>query len=467
LASHASRDALTSALAAFLDGRGPWPQAFSRETQPAELAGLASLCRGSRARATHAARTFLAHLLASPRPPTPPPTPPPPAPAPTPPTLTPPTPTPPTPAPAPTPPVPAPPTPPPSRASPLGRALALAEDHALALFDLEDALARLSPFSSAGSHPEGSRLLAVVSDRLATLDALLARRPELARLADHLGRLEAGPAVGPHPERGGRGEVTGVRLGGDLADLLPSELALLGDPATEDLFLMRLAERRAMALAHAGPGDDARSLVRGPAILLVDTSGSMLGEPEARAKALALAIARRLLRERRPVEVALFGGRGSLRVLPLTKASPEHLFAFLMASFHGGTDFDGPLRWGLDRLATLDRADLVLITDGHAPLSGETMARLRAHRALGARRPGGPPRLVLALVPRDRIDASAAADTWAGERSGLAADLALAHAELTSAADEIHTVTPDGRLVSTVPVGARKKPSIVKAPITR
>ena len=36
-------------------------------------------------------------------------------------------------------------------------------------------------------------------------------------------------------EHGGRDTVTGVHVGGELAEVLPCELALLGQPETEDL----------------------------------------------------------------------------------------------------------------------------------------------------------------------------------------------------------------------------------------
>ena len=60
-------------------------------------------------------------------------------------------------------------------------------------------------------------------------------------LADRLGRLEeASRRQGP--TEGGREEVAGVRLGGDIANVLPVELALLSDADTEDLLTGQVQE---------------------------------------------------------------------------------------------------------------------------------------------------------------------------------------------------------------------------------
>ena len=102
-------------------------------------------------------------------------------------------------------------------------------------------------------------------ERLEGLTALLAQLDDLRKLADHLGRLEESTRR-KGPQEGGREEVVGVRLGGDFANALPSELGLLGDPDTEDLFYQRFLERRLVTLELEGAGDEGVAMgdKRGP-----------------------------------------------------------------------------------------------------------------------------------------------------------------------------------------------------------
>ena len=119
--------------------------------------------------------------------------------------------------------------------------------------------------------------------QLEQLARLLEQLDELRDLADALGRLEE--ATDREGRRdGGREEVVGVRLGGEVATALPGELALLGDPDTEDLFYQRLLDRRLVSLELTGAGDEGRAQGdrRGPVIACIDTSASMEGAARAR-----------------------------------------------------------------------------------------------------------------------------------------------------------------------------------------
>jgi len=345
---------MSDAIAAFLEGRGPLPEHLAWLTSHVELAVLARLCRGSRVRSMMAASTLVEALadIAPTPPPTPPPTP--------------------TPTPTPT----------------LRSAVSQAEDRVLRILALEEDIARLAPWLEIGWHREGSALVDVVHDRLADIERLLARAPAIRAIADLVGRLEASRRKGRGAERGGRESVVGVTLGGELADVLPSELALLSDPDTEDLFLLRLAERRLLSLELEGESlADPRDLERrGPALVCVDTSGSMIGAAEELGKAATLAILKRILGEGRRAEVVLVGGAGSMKTLAFKsgQASVRALFDLLMSSYHGGTDFDGPLAWALERRRTtpaLANADIVMISDGRGRLHPGTSSRLQAARA--------------------------------------------------------------------------------------
>jgi len=205
---------------------------------------------------------------------------------------------------------------------------------------------------------------------LTALGELMQRLPELRRIVDELGRIEAVARTERRTDAGGRETVLGARIGGELADVLPCELGLLSTPETEDLFYQRMIERRLLSLELVGVTLETTRVgaKRGPAIACIDTSGSMRGAPEAVAKAIVLAVARRMARERRALHVIMFGGPGEATELEILPGRPglQGLLAFLRMGFNAGTDYDTPLRRALQLLRgeAFARADVLIVTDG-------------------------------------------------------------------------------------------------------
>lgn len=241
-------------------------------------------------------------------------------------------------------------------------------------------LERLLP-GSGWEHSQGQLQQALLT-RLQPFTALLAALPELERLAAALGRVE-GATRGKRPLKGGGEEVVGVRLGGRISEVLPSELALLADPATEDLFYLRWIERRlvSLELTGGGQGGAGEPEKRGPILAVVDTSGSMRGAPEIAAKALILALARRVVPAGRVLHLILFGGPYEVQELRIARGpgALDALLAFLGHGFYGGTELHGPLTRALQLLEerALRRADLLLITDGLVDVSPALEAAIR------------------------------------------------------------------------------------------
>jgi uncharacterized protein with von Willebrand factor type A (vWA) domain len=230
------------------------------------------------------------------------------------------------------------------------------------------------------------QLEAVLLDRLDQLGALLGQLPQLQELADALGRVEeAGERRGTSD--GGSEEVVGVRFGGDVRTALPGELGLLGDVGTEDLFYQRFAERRLVSLELAGQGLEgvAEGTKRGPIIAAIDTSASMEGPPELAAKALVLAVCRVAVPRGRAVHLLLFGGPGERTELRVARGlgGLEAILAFLQQRFRSGTDFDGPLLRALELLdeRDLDRADILVVTDGLCRAAPEVVKKVADSRA--------------------------------------------------------------------------------------
>ncbi|MFK7927741.1 MAG: VWA domain-containing protein, partial [Myxococcota bacterium] len=215
------------------------------------------------------------------------------------------------------------------------------------------------------------RIQQIALQRLDVFVQLLDRMPELEAIAEMLGRLEEADRR-EGTQDGGNEEVVGVHFSGEVRHALPSELGLLADPDTEDLFYTRWTEHRLVSLELSGAGLDGsgEGTTRGPFIVCLDASASMDGPPELASKALVLALCRRVLPQGRAVHVLMFGGRGQHLEVRIRRgrAALDGLLDVLTQSFDGGTDFDGPLLKALDMLQDqeLHRSDILVVTDGHA-----------------------------------------------------------------------------------------------------
>lgn len=172
-------------------------------------------------------------------------------------------------------------------------------------------------------------------------------------------------------------EVVGIKTSGELASMLPSEAATLGDVMTEDLFLQKLLSQNLLAFQYEDrrlvKSEDhflevnqrIRQKEKGPFIVCVDTSESMRGRPEQVAKVLCLGILKMAIREKRRAYLINFSiGIKTLDLYDVAN-SVDALAKFLRLSFHGGTDISLPLYEALRQLKTEDYrdADVLVISD--------------------------------------------------------------------------------------------------------
>jgi uncharacterized protein with von Willebrand factor type A (vWA) domain len=181
----------------------------------------------------------------------------------------------------------------------------------------------------------------------------------------------------------GQDEVTGIELGGDLARLVPSELALLADPDLEMLALRRLVERQSLCRELSAREPQGK----GPICVCVDESGSMAGEKVATAKALALAMAYLGRRQNRFCVLIAYSGDSGERVLALPPGRWDEaaLLDWLEQFIGRGSTLDIPLR-ELPRMwqqigAPAGRTDILLITDAIVRLPAELAASFLAWKA--------------------------------------------------------------------------------------
>lgn len=226
---------------------------------------------------------------------------------------------------------------------------------------------------------------------LIDLSELLAREPALERIAELLGRDYRAktrppvppPLVPPTPDADpepGKTEIQGVRFGQRQDPWMSTEAALLAFPETQIGFFKKDAERGLLVWDATSPApprvrDSRRSLERqsqndrGPAVVILDTSGSMRGKPEEVAKAVVLALLRVCLEENRGCYLINFSSQ--FRCLDLSQLGqnlPE-LLHFLEFSFHGGTDLPPALREALRILDSegFREADVLVVSDFAVP----------------------------------------------------------------------------------------------------
>jgi uncharacterized protein with von Willebrand factor type A (vWA) domain len=218
------------------------------------------------------------------------------------------------------------------------------------------------------------------------------RLKELAAIVGRFRRLAISkqqPMISRVPE-----EVMDVTFGNDPARILPAERVFLAHPILRYDFYRRFAESRLAMYDTSGP----ESPGEGPIIICIDTSGSMAGEREVVAKAIAIGLLEIARLKHRQFVGIVFGGPGEIASFRFagdtvtlgpdtseeTTAFFEGLIRFASHFFGGGTDYETPLREAM-RWIEADRypdGDLVFITDDYCRVTDRFLAEYSALKRL-------------------------------------------------------------------------------------
>lgn len=184
----------------------------------------------------------------------------------------------------------------------------------------------------------------------------------------------------------GYDDVVDVEQSGDIARLLPSELAKLASPEFELDTMRRVLERQALCRKHEGQDN----VGKGPIIVCVDESGSMSGEPVCQAKAFALAMAWIARHQKRWCCLIGYSGghEGTRCILPPGKWDEVKLLDWLTHFYNGGTTMDVPLKempttyWQEMVTSGLKpgKTDLILLTDAIVHVPQQMKATFNAWR---------------------------------------------------------------------------------------
>ena len=259
----------------------------------------------------------------------------------------------------------------------VGRALAEADKELTELRDATSAVG-LGP-GEPGSHDP--RAMARVFQRVRN-------DPTLRRICELAGRFRR-VAFSKQRQKvlHGLDEIVGVEPGGEIARLLPSELAQLMIPELELATLRRIVEHQALCREQQAT----EPVGRGPIVVCLDESGSMSGEKIQTAKALALALAWIARHQRRWAALIAYSGDSGERLLPLPPGrwNEGALLDWLTAFIGKGSDLDVPVRELPRMVAELQApagiTDVLIITDAQcripAPVITEFLAWKQPSRA--------------------------------------------------------------------------------------
>ncbi len=147
-----------------------------------------------------------------------------------------------------------------------------------------------------------------------------------------------------------KSDIEGITVGNNLSALLPSELVLLSEKATQDVFFMNFAEKRLQVFASASQASHPDNHKDGPVIVCVDESSSMSGEPLEIAIQLAYAVT--IIAKRRHREVLIVAYSDSHKMMRVDSLGKDQnkLLEFLSDVSIGRNRSKSPCSSGFSRI---------------------------------------------------------------------------------------------------------------------
>jgi len=174
-------------------------------------------------------------------------------------------------------------------------------------------------------------------------------------------------------------ELFEVGLGNEISRLLPHELVTLRHPTLRKDFSRRFIEGGLLLYSLRGIEEKGR----GPVVVCLDGSSSMMGDKEVWAKALTLTLLEIARRQRRLFRSICFSSADTpLQIFdlnPRERYEVEMNKVMELAEYFpgGGTDFEKPLDAARDclRQSRFKRGDIIFITDGECQVHPEWVER--------------------------------------------------------------------------------------------
>lgn len=216
--------------------------------------------------------------------------------------------------------------------------------------------------------------------------------PSLLDLVKKIGRVENEDfkPTGQFPVAS-KSDISGIMTGNELSAILPSELAILADKRTENIFYHRYVTRRLQVFSSMSGGHTGKKKHQdGPIVICLDSSGSMAGEPIVVATALTMAICLIAKRMNRPVLIDKYSESSEIMEVTNFHAQKRELLKFLSSGELGGNNeeymFRKLLRQEIFEKPRWKTADILCISDfGWSDISQNTIDLINEQRAKGLR----------------------------------------------------------------------------------
>lgn len=215
-----------------------------------------------------------------------------------------------------------------------------------------------------------------------TIAEMWANNPTLKAVSELYGRLDRDMRF-KRAKRvvGGADEIVDLKFGDDIRRIVPSELAALADDDLEWDFYMRYLSGELRVWDTVGE----EQAGRGPVVMVVDESGSMSGERNIWAKALAMCLLNITRREKRDFAYVGFSSGSQVHTFMFRakdELDPEMIVEMASHFFGGGTTPVIGIA-AADKImetAEFRKADVCMISDGEAGFNDEDK-RLRDRMA--------------------------------------------------------------------------------------
>lgn len=183
--------------------------------------------------------------------------------------------------------------------------------------------------------------------------------------------------------RHGTDEISDITIGDDLARLIPAELMKLTHPTLKKDFFKRYLEKSLMQYQLRGKEKEGR----GPLIVCVDESGTMSGNRDVWAKAVAMALLHVAQKQKRKFFMIHYDSRVTRTDEFLGKTNPLEIMDAISHYTGGGTEFEEPLNMAFQMIhkgkdTGYKKADIVFITDGQATVSDKFLEVFNAAKKL-------------------------------------------------------------------------------------
>lgn len=170
-------------------------------------------------------------------------------------------------------------------------------------------------------------------------------------------------------------ELYDITQGNDLSKIVPSEILALRYARSD--FLKRFSEGQLLQYELR----DREKKIRGDMIVCLDLSGSMSGDKEAWAKAVALACLTVAAKENRGYTLITFDDsvRSVHKFDKKNKPTIDDVIKIAETDYGGGTDFEKPLAEAIKHVDK--KSDILFITDGEADVSDKFLSKFEKKRS--------------------------------------------------------------------------------------